>query len=483
MVIGDEKIKRQPSILNAVIPVASLLIIIIYGFIVRPFVLEQTSIPLEIIFIIGASVAICHLLILGYSWKEILDNIISKEAQALPAIFILFSIGLLIGSWMVSGTIPMLVYYGIKIINPDYIYIIGFTIPIIFSTLTGTSWGSAGTIGVVIMGIGATVEANLPLLAGAVIGGSYFGDKISPLSDTTVLSALGADVELYDHIRSMMYTTLPAALIAAVIYYVKGGVLENGGANILLVKDTLAAFESSFNFNIFLLLPPVIILCGALKRLPGLPVMLLSVFCAVVLAFLNQDFSSTDIFLALTKGFNANMIDLEGGMPTNVAAILDRGGIYSLSEAVTVTILVFVYFGALSTMNAIPVIVDKIFWFVKTREQAVVCTLISTSITSAMTTSQYATAFIVGDAFRQKYKTLGLSRRVLSRSLEDAGTIIESLVPWTPTTLFMVATLGVAYSDYVSSNIFPIINIAIAYVFALRGIAFFKEENKQELGN
>ena len=161
-------------------------------------------------------------MLMGFSWGKIQDAVISKISKGFPAILILFAIGIIIGSWIVSGTMPMLVYWGIKIIDPDYIYILAFIIPIVFSLLTGTSWGSVGTIGVVIIGVATTIEADLGITAGAIIGGAYFGDKLSPLSDTTNIAAIATEVDLYDHIRSMMNTTLPSALIAGVVFFIMG---------------------------------------------------------------------------------------------------------------------------------------------------------------------------------------------------------------------------------------------------------------------
>ena len=180
------------SFIKTILPVLFLGGLILYGMVLRPQVFEQPIFPLEVIFMLAAVFAIGELMILGFAWGDIQDAIIKKLARGFPAILILFSIGVIIGTWMVSGTIPMLIYYGIRLINPAYIYLLAFLIPIIFSTLTGTSWGSIGTIGVVIIGIAAVIGANLGITAGAIVGGAFFGDKLSPLSDTTNLAAMAA---------------------------------------------------------------------------------------------------------------------------------------------------------------------------------------------------------------------------------------------------------------------------------------------------
>jgi hypothetical protein len=213
---------------HALLPVLFLVALIVYGLILRPHAYGLPPIPLEVLFILASVFAVSELFWLGFTWPEIQNSIVARLSRALPAFFILFAIGILISSWIVSGTIPMLVYYGIGIISPSYLYVLAFLVPVVFSSLTGTSWGSAGTIGVVIIGIAGAFDAHLGITAGAIIGGAYFGDKMSPLSDTTNLAALATDVDLFDHIRSMTVTTVPSAILAATGFFILGFVYPPG---------------------------------------------------------------------------------------------------------------------------------------------------------------------------------------------------------------------------------------------------------------
>lgn len=246
---------------------------------------------------------------------------------------------------MVSGTIPMLVYYGIKIIDPTFIYFLAFLVPIIFSTLTGTSWGSVGTIGVVIIGVASAFEADLGITAGAIIGGAYFGDKMSPLSDTTNLAAIATEVNLYDHIRSMMNTTLPSAIIAAILFTIAGFIYpsQNFSAEAATSKQFLSSIEQIFNFNILLLVPPAIVLYGSIKRKPPIPTLFTSVISAAILALVLQDFSLADIFNSLHKGFNTEMALWVDIVPENVSVLLNRGGLYALNEPIVISLMVYFY--------------------------------------------------------------------------------------------------------------------------------------------
>ncbi len=463
------------STTQAALPILFLLGLIVYGLVLRPYVFQQGTIPLEIVFIGAAFFAACQLSILGYSWDTILVNAIKKLSKGLPTILILFAIGIVIGSWIVCGTIPMFVYYGIKLINPSYIYILAFIIPIFFSLFTGTSWGSVGTIGVVIFGVATVINAHLGITAGAIIGGAYFGDKLSPLSDTTNIAALATDVDLYEHINSMMYTTLPSALISAIIYTVLGFVYpaQSMDGDFTKMEATLTNISAIFNFNILLLLPVLIVLIGSFKKYPTIPVLLSASLAAGILALLFQNFTFADVVQSIYKGFHTDMIDKAILVPENISDLFNRGGLYALNDAIIIAIFVFLFIGMLDTIQAIPIIVEKVFAFAKNRRTVILSSLAATGITNAMTGNQYATSFIVGEAFKSKYDDLGIHRKVLSRSLEDYGTMIESIIPWHPTALFMVSVMGVAVGDYWYWQLLSLINLLIAPLLVFIGVGCF----------
>jgi len=470
--------KEKISFYQAALPILFLLGMIVYGLVLRPYAFQQSIIPLEIVFISSAFFAASHLWYLGYSWDTILANAIKKLSKGLSTILILFAIGIVIGSWIISGTIPLFVYYGIKLINPSYIYVLAFIIPIFFSLFTGTSWGSVGTIGVVILGVATVINAHLGIIAGAVIGGAYFGDKMSPLSDTTNIAALATDVDLYDHINSMMYTTMPSAIIATIIYTVLGFVYpaQSVASDFSTIETTLTGITSIFNFNVLLLLPVLMVLIGSYKRLPTIPVLLASSLVACILAIIFQQFSFADVVQTVYKGFHTNMAVWQSAIPENISELFNRGGLYALNDAIIVALFVFLFIGMLDTIDAIPTIVEKVFAFAKNRSSVILSSLVATGITNGMTGNQYATSFIVGEAFKSKYDGLKIPRKVLSRSLEDYGTMIESLIPWHPTALFMVSVMGVAVGDYWYWQLLSLINLMIAPLLGLTGIGCFLQD-------
>ena len=478
---------QKTSLLQALFPVLGLVIVLAYGLIIRPHVQHLNAFPLEIVFLTAAVIAISQLAWLGFSWQEVQDSIVKKLAKAFPTILILFTIGMIIGSWIVSGTIPMMIYYGIKIINPGYIYVISFLVASVFSTCTGTSWGSIGTVGLVLIGVAATIDASLAITAGAIIGGAFFGDKMSPLSDTTNVAALAAEVPLWDHIQSMIYTTMPSAFLTTILYFVLGFVypVEASGAEaVAQTQAILDGIKTMFNFNVLLLLPVAVVLYGSIRRRATLPVLVASSFSACTLAFLFQQTSLADVIQSLYKGYDTSMAVWMTEFPTELSTLFNRGGLYELSEPVIISIIVFVYVGAIDKINAMPIIVDRVFRFAKSRSSTILATLASTSFINAFTSNQMAASFIVGEAFHKNYDRKGMPRKLLSRSLEDSGTMIENLIPWHTTAIFIGVTLGVSVGEYWHWQFLSLINFVVAITYALTGFGcFYKAPLKTEVSD
>lgn len=476
---------RPISFWLSLLPALVLGLLVGWGLMLRPLLLGLPSMPLEMVFLGSASFAMGLLLWQGFSWAQIQQAIVQRLAKALPAIFILLLIGPLVAAWMLSGTIPMLVSWGVKIIDPQYLYLLAFVVAAIFSLLTGTSWGSAATVGVVLIGICNSVGADSAIVAGAVIGGAYFGDKLSPLSDTTNMAAIAASVDLFEHIQSMLWTTVPAALIALCGYLLVGAYMDIDAfaSPSVAVGAFLAGLDAMFSYSFVLLLPVVIVLFGSMKKWPTIPVLLLSVASAVTLAVLLQGFALFDVLQALVSGVTLEFLT-PLPMPDAVGALVERGGIYSMKEAIFVAILVFFFIGAIDLLETMPRVVQAVFGFARGQQSTVLAALFAAATTNALTSNQSATAFIVGDAFGRRFDNKGVPRRVLSRSIEDTGTMIESLIPWHATALFMVATLGVPVSEYWHWQLLTLANLCIAPLLALTGVgcdyAQLTHENRRE---
>ena len=471
--------QNKPTFQKAVWPLLFFMTLLIYGLFVHPVIFKAGMLPLEVLILLAITFSSVYLMCLGYSWDTIQGHIVKKVGESVPVLLILFSIGVLIGSWIVCGTIPMLIYYGISIIDPNWVYIMAFVVCIIFSLLTGTSWGSAGTIGIVMMGIAQVYDADLCITAGAVVGGSFFGDKMSPLSDTTNIASLATDVKLFDHIHSMIYTTGPSAILAGIIYIVLSPAIQSEAivtdVTLEQIEQTMSAIDEIFTFNPILLLPLVVVVWGSVKKKPIVLTLLSSAWIAMILAFAFQSFSFGDIFNSFNKGFSVDMAGTKG-TDNEVLQILNRGGLYNLIEGITTTVLIFVFIGTLDVIDAIDLVIQKMMNKLNGQKSTVAAALTTTAFTNLTTANQYATSFIIGEAFKKQFDKMKIPRRVLSRSIEDAGTMLENLAPWTPSGIFMASALGISAVEYGPYQFLSLINIFIAYVFAFTGIACFLKE-------
>jgi len=242
-------------------------------------------------------------------------------------------------------------------------------------------------------------------------------------------------------------------------------------------SEAREALQGTFNFNTLLLLPPVIVLFGSLRRWPTVPTLMISMLAACVLALVFQRFGVTDVVQSLCKGFDISMAPWAGDVPAGISELLERGGLYALIDAIVIAFTVFIFVGALDHIEAMPRVVGRVFRFAKGRRSTILSSLAAAAFTNSLTSNQYATSFIVGDAFKSKYDRLGIPRKVLSRSLEDTGTMLESLVPWHPTAVFMVATLSVPFAEYWPWQLLSLINLVLAPTFAILGVGCFQKKS------
>lgn len=419
---------------------------------------------------------------LGYTWEELQKGIIEKIASALPATLILWSVGLLIGAWMFSGTVPMIIYYGVDIINPRFLYISAFLITAVLSTVTGTSWGSAGTIGVAIMGIAQGLGMSLPITAGAVVAGSYFGDKLSPFSDTTNLAPLAAGSELYEHIKHMLYTTVPASIVALVVYlvvglYTKSSTVTTESVNI--IQDQLSGI---YHWNILLLVPVVIMLVGSVLKFPTLPTMVINSIISVIIGVFVQGFTLKNGFISMVNGFNVTMTNFDGEILKDITTLINRGGAISMT---TTTVLVFCsmgFAGIMSSSGMLDVVLEAILKRVKTTFGVIISTIASCFTVAFVTGNSYLSILIPGELFSKIYLERNLHPKNLSRTLEDSGTVLVPLIPWSAAGAYMSATLGVETMAYLPWAILNYMGIVFAIILGLTGIGITKitEEEKEK---
>ncbi|MDD1781553.1 Na+/H+ antiporter NhaC [Enterovibrio sp. ZSDZ35] len=462
----NNKVTSAPSNVLALLPLIAMLGFLVIGY-------GVFGLPIESLLLASAVVAAGVAWKMGFSWDDIQKAIIDRLAQTLPAVFILILVGGLIGSWMVGGTIPMLVYYGLKVISPEYLVLTSFLVTCMVSLCTGTSWGSAGTVGVALMGVAAGMDANLAAVAGAVVSGAYFGDKISPLSDSTNFAPVVAGTDLYSHIQHMLWTTIPAFILSALVFFFVGS-SDVSADTPEKVISILANLEQLFSLNVFLILPPLLILWGAIRKLPTIPLMLAAIAIGVLNAVIFQGFSLQTALTAMISGFNASMFagaglgDVE--IVKDVLTLVNRGGMTSMMGVVLLVFCAFSFAGTLALTGGLKVLVDTMAKGIKGTTSLIGATIVTT-ITVVCTTSDGKLALLIpSELFRDTYKKMKLDAKNLSRTIEDAGTIIEPLVPWTNAGVFMAATLGVSTLDYLPWAIQNYSAIFFAMIWAVTGI-------------
>ena len=331
---------KKPSFIIALIPLIVTLLLFGVGFGVY-------KIKAPALLITASCFTGCIGLFLGFTWKEMQKGIVDSLYKALPAYLIILCVGILIGSWIASGTIPMIIYYGLILISPKYFLVTACFVCTVTSLATGTSWGTIGTLGVAFIGIAMSLGVPLGPAAGAIVAGAYFGDKMSPFSDVAILAPVTAGANLFDHIKHMMWSATPAWIIGMVVYFIVG--LSYGGGNVESKEMTIITntIKENFNFNILILLPMIIVFYWAFTKKPSVPGMLISSFVAGILAIIFQKASIAELASAMNSGYQAHtgveMVD----------KLLSQGGMMSIMEILLVAFTAFCLGGIMQVTHRI----------------------------------------------------------------------------------------------------------------------------------
>lgn len=470
--------KRKPAFVESIIPIVAMLIILTVG----KGVLGYATEPLLLLVAAVAGVIAYRV---GVTWDEMMDEICQKIAKGMPAILILTCVGALVGTWMAAGTIPMMIYYGVQMVNPSLLLVTAFLITAVVSVVTGTSWGSVATMGVALMGIASALGVSLPATAGAVIAGSYFGDKISPLSDTTNLAPVAAGSTLYEHIYHMFYTTIPATIVSLIVYAIAGMNADTTvDASSQSVTTLLSQLDVMYHWNLLLLLPVVMVLAGSIMKKPTLPVMLASTVVAGFEAVLLQGVTVKNILASTVTGFNVAMIVRPGFDPATcameVTKLLNRGGMVGIMGTTLLVFCAFCFAGIMSRAGCLEVVLEKILTVAKSTGDLIAATVAS-CITMGLTTgNSYLSILIPGEMFRDAYKARGLAAKNLSRTLEDSGTVFVPLVPWSAAGAYMTATLGVEALDYLPWAVLCYTGFIFAILWGYTGFGIAKLEESED---
>lgn len=410
-------------------------------------------------------------LMLGYKWDEILESMVDGVNKAIGTLFFFFLIGMTIGAWVLSGTVPALISYGFNILTPKLFLPAGLIICSITSLATGSSWSTAGTVGIALMGVGQGLGVPAPLTAGMIVSGSYFGDKMSPLSDTTNLAPTIAGTNIYEHIKAMLYTTIPAYLIALVVYTIMG--LEYAGAamdmeRITTIQDSISGM---FNLNPIVFLPLIVVLVTSYAKVAPIPGMMAGIVSSIPIAIFLQGKSLSDVISVLNYGFESR-----SGLEL-VDTLLTRGGIQSMMWTFSMAVIALALGGVLSNTGILNAIVTKLVKLIKNPKYLPVATIITTFLVNLSMAEQYVSIVLTGELFREPYEKAGLEPRMLSRCLEEGGTLIAPLIPWNTCGAVIFAALGVSASEYAPYAILNWLNPLLGIVLPILGFSLLKKPN------
>lgn len=457
---------RSATLLESLIPV--LLMIFFLGWNVFKYN-GSPHIPL----IGGTVLASLMGLRLGYSWREIENGIIEGIVIALQACLILLVVGMLIGTWILSGIVPTMIYYGLQILSPSIFLVATTLICALVSLATGSSWSTAGTVGIALIGVGQGLGIPLPMVAGAIISGSYFGDKMSPLSDTTNLAPAVAGSEMFSHIRHMVYTTGPSFIIALVLYTLLGLRYGHDSARLDTIQQILITLNSNFSTSLILLIPPALVIAMVVFRIPALPALLGGAILGGVLAMIMQGTSLGQVLDVAQNGYVSQ---------TGVAAVdnlLSRGGLESMLSTVALVMCALSFGGAMEHTGMLSVIAGAILRMAKTTGTLVMSTVLTCITMNVIAPDQYLSIIVPGRMYRDAFIKAGLAPKNLSRCLEDGGTLSSSLIPWNTGGAYMWATLGVYPFAYLPFAFLNLINPMVSIFYGFTGITMHKIENEE----
>jgi len=414
----------------------------------------------------------------GLTWQRLQEGMVDAITVSIMPMMILLSVGALIGSWIISGTVPGMIYYGVQLLDPDLFYAASAVICALASLSLGSSWTVAGTLGIGLMGIATTYGLSPAVTAGAVISGAYFGDKLSPLSDTTNLAAAAVGVDLFEHIKNMLWTTLPAFVIALIVFSMISSEVATTPENIAQIRTALS---EQFAVSLWVLSPLFLMLLLIYLRVPAYPAILLCTLAGTAYAALFQPEVVRALAIAAHPDSPAPLVQglwmaLFSGYQSpaelgELSKLLDKGGLASMLNTLFLIITAMTFGGMLDSTGILRQLLDWVLRGVRRTGDLILATVTGGVITNILAADQFLAITLPGRLFTTAYDERGLSRLSLSRTLEDSATLTSVLVPWNTCGAFMTATLGVATFEYAPYALFNLICPVLAVVFGYLLIA------------
>ncbi|MCY4159762.1 MAG: Na+/H+ antiporter NhaC [Bacteroidetes bacterium] len=471
--------ESRPSIWQSLLPVGILILLLVGS--VNLFGDNASYGPNQVALILSAVVAASIGLRLGFTWKQMQEAMIKGVSLSMGAIFILLAVGSLIGTWILGGVVPTMMYYGLQILNPSIFYAACCIICAIVAVVSGSSWTTVSTIGIALIGIAAAFGLHLGIAAGAIISGSYFGDKLSPLSDTTNLAPAMAGTELFVHIRHMLWTTVPSIILALILFTIIGLVQQPEMNLSSGLGEILQALENSYNLGVHLLIPVLVVLVLIYKKMPAFPALLIGALLGGVTGMIFQQeviltfVGGSDLprILVLLQGFWMVMFGEFVANTGNAALddLLTRGGMSNMLDTIWLILSAMMFGAAMEKTGMLMVITEKILSAARSTGSLILATLGTAFGLNVIAADQYISIVIPGRMYRAEFEKRGLDPKNLSRALEDSGTLTSALVPWNTCGAFMAAALGVPTLYYLPFAFFNYTNPVISAIYGFTGFS------------
>ena len=478
---------KTPTMLQALIPVATLVSLLAMS--VYLFGSDSSYGANQIALLFAGGIGVIIAIRNGHRWQDLEQAIVHGIGTAMGAMLILLSVGALIGSWMLSGTVPTMIWLGLKLLDPRVFFAASALICAVASVNIGSSWTVAGTLGVGLIGVASGLGLSPELTAGAVISGAYFGDKMSPLSDTTNLAPAVAGTDIFTHIRHMVWTTTPSFIIALVLFTIVG-LNSHGSGDAALVTQTMDVLEESFNITLIALLPLVLVMFMAFRKFPAMPTILIGALVGGIMAVILQpdvvkglvaDSGLTGplaylkgVWKALADGYVSNTGD------ARVDSLLSRGGMSSMLNTIWLIICALAFGAVLEHAGILTRLIGSVLHAAKSTGSLIMSVVFTCIGLNIIASDQYMAIVLPGKMYRAEFKKRGLAPENLSRTIEDAGTMTSALVPWNTCGAFMAGTLGVPTFAYLPFAFFNLINPLVAIFYGFRDIKITRIEEETQ---
>ncbi|WKN32930.1 Na+/H+ antiporter NhaC [Porifericola rhodea] len=483
------KQRREPMLWEALIPVLFLIVMLSVN-VIYVFGDDAISGSNQIVLILSASVAALIALRTGISWENLQDGIVKSIGASMSSILILLLIGSLAGTWMLSGIVPAMIYYGLQILSPTIFLFAACIICAVVSIATGSSWSTVATVGIALLGIGKALGLSEGLIGGAIVSGAYFGDKMSPLSDTTNLAPAMAGTDLFTHIRYMTYTTVPSIIITLGIFLVIGFTADTAAVT-TGVEDVLLSIDSAFNINGWLFLVPALVIFMIVRKVPALPALLAGTMLGALFAIIFQPQAMQEVAGGSTGAMAAYVAVMKAlytdiSITTNndmVNELLSTGGMYGMLNTVWLIICAMIFGGVMESAGMLQRITKSIVKLAHSTGSLIASTGFTSIFFNFTASDQYLAIVVPGRMYADTYKKRGLKPEVLSRTLEDTGTVTSVLIPWNTCGATQASVLGVATLTYAPYTFFcilsPIMTMAFGFLnFKIR--RYTKQEIEEE---